>query len=50
MMSGRIGLVGLVHVASTHLRGTAIVKRRDQYWKELTIARVSYIESNVSLR
>ena len=50
MMSDRIGLVGLVHVARTHHRGTAIVKRRDQYWKELAIACVSYIESNVSLQ
>ena len=50
MMSGRIELVGLVHVAGSHHRGTVIVNRRDQYWKELTIAFVSYIESNVSLR
>ena len=50
MMSDRIGLVGLVHVAITHHRGTAIAKRRDQYWKVLTVASVSYInESNVTL-
>ena len=51
MMSDRIGLVGLVHVASMHHRGTVIAKRRDQYWKVLTVARVSYVnESHVTLR